>query len=102
MVTRIWRARATHDGAQQYRLHFERNVMPGLLSLGGFRQAYLLTRERDRSVDIEVHTLWDSLDAIQAFAKSDVGAAVVEPQAQAVLIDFDTRVIHFATSSYPA
>ena len=102
MITRIWRARATLDGAQKYRLHFEHNVIPGLRALKGFRQAYLLTRERDGSVDIEVHTLWDSLDAIRTFAKPDLEAAVVEPQARAALGDFDTRVTHFATLSYPA
>jgi len=100
MVTRIWRATATAEGAKKYRLHFERNVMPELNDLKGFRQAYLLTRERGGAVDIEVHTLWDSLDAIHAFASPDVDAAVVEPQAQAVLTGYDRTVTHFSTLAY--
>lgn len=102
MITRIWRASATTDGAKKYRLHFEHNVMPELKSLKGFRQAYLLTREHDGAVDIEVHTLWESLDAIRAFASPDVEAAVVEPQAQAVLTGYDRVVMHFSTREYRA
>ncbi len=100
MVTRIWRATATADGAKKYRQHFEHNVMPELKALAGFRQAYLLTRERGGAVDIEVHTLWESLDAIRAFASPDVEAAVVEPQAQAVLKGYDRTVTHFCTLAY--
>jgi heme-degrading monooxygenase HmoA len=51
-------------------------------------------------VDIEVHTLWESLDAIRAFASPDVEAAVVEPQAQAALTGYDTAVTHFTTLAY--
>jgi len=100
MITRIWRARATTDGAKKYRQHFEHNVMPELKSLKGFRQAYLLTREHDGAVDIEVHTLWESLDAVRAFASPDVEAAVVEPQAQAALTGYDRTVTHFTTLAY--
>jgi len=100
MVTRIWRATATADGAKKYRQHFEHNVLPELKNLKGFRQAYLLTRERGGAVDIEVHTLWESLDAIRAFAGPDAEAAVVEPQAQAVLTGYDRTVTHFTTLAY--
>ncbi|GII01374.1 hypothetical protein Pta02_33820 [Planobispora takensis] len=39
-------------------------------------------------------TLWESPEAIRDFAGPDLTAAVVEPEARAVLIDYDTTVTH--------
>lgn len=101
MIVRISRATATDDGLESYRRHFEQNVLPELRGLSGFRKAYLLTRERDGIVDIEVHTLWESLAAIHAFAGPDLELAVVEPQAQAVLASYETVVEHYDAVEYP-
>lgn len=100
MIVRVSRATATVDGAKGYRQHFEQNVMPELRGIDGFQKAYLLTREHDGIVDIEVHTMWQSLDAIRAFAGPDLEAAVVEPQAQAVLSSYDRTVTHFTAIEY--
>lgn len=95
MIIRIWRAKATEAGAKKYQEHFEQRVMPELKTLSGFIEAYLLNSEHDGMVDIEVHTLWESLDAIRAFAAPDIQTAVVEPEAQEVLTEFDKTVSHF-------
>jgi heme-degrading monooxygenase HmoA len=91
MIARAWRARATEDGAEAYRRHFIESVLPGLRSIDGHRGAYLLRRERADLVELEVVTLWESMDAVRRFAQ-DADVAVVEPAAQAVLHDFDTKV----------
>src|SRR5688572_13175904 len=100
MIIRIWKAQATKEGAVKYRQHFEQNVLPELKGLAGFEKAYLLNREREEVVDIEVHTVWESIDAIKAFAKPELEAAVVEPEAQAVLTSYDTLVSHYDATFY--
>ncbi len=100
MILRVWRARATLQGEEEYRKHFEHNVLRELYELNGFLRAYLLTRRHDGVVDIEVHTLWASLDVIQAFAGPDVQAAVVEPQARTALTSYDTTVTLFTAREY--
>jgi len=102
MIVRIWRATATAEGAKRYRQHFEGNVLPELRGIDGFQKAYLLTREHEGVADIEVHTLWQSIEAIHAFAGPDLEAAVVEPQAQAVLTSYDRTVAHFTAIEYHA
>lgn len=94
MIARIWRATATADGADAYRQHFAQSVLPALQRLDGHRGAYLLRRNRDGQVELQVMTLWESLDAVRRFAEPDVEAAVVEPEARAVLADFDRTVAH--------
>jgi heme-degrading monooxygenase HmoA len=94
MIARVWRATATPAGAEAYRDHFTGSVLPALRRLDGHRGAYLLSQNEADRVDLEVITLWESLEAISAFAGPDATTAVVEPEAQAVLLDFDKTVSH--------
>ncbi|GII79054.1 hypothetical protein Sru01_40360 [Sphaerisporangium rufum] len=99
MIARIWRATATREGAAAYHRHFTTSVLPELRGLDGHRGAYLLNHDRDGHVDIEVITLWASMDAVRGFASPDVDTAVVEPAAQAVLAGYDTTVTHHTVVS---
>jgi len=93
MIARAWRARATGEGAEAYRRHFIEEVLPALRRIDGHHGAYLFRHDRDDLVELEVVTLWESMDAIRRFSP-DVETAVVEPAAQAVLRDFDAAVDH--------
>jgi heme-degrading monooxygenase HmoA len=95
MIARIWRATATHEGARTYREHFVTAVKPALAQTGGFRGATLLERAGDAVTEIQVVTLWESLDVIHNFAGADIDTAVVEPAADAALLDYDRTVQHF-------
>lgn len=94
MIARVWRATATPEGAEAYREHFTNSVLPTLRRLDGHRGAYLFRSDRDDLVELEVMTLWESQEAIQAFAGPDTTTAVVEPEAQAVLLSYDKTVSH--------
>lgn len=94
MIARVWRATATPEGAESYREHFADAVLPALRRLDGHRGAYLFRQDTDGRVEIEVMTLWESLEAIQDFAGADTSTAVVEPEAQAVLLTYDKTVVH--------
>ena len=96
MIARRWRGWA--DGpakADSYVAHFEGAVRPRLEATDGFVDATLERVESDDGrIEIVVVTRWASMDAIRAFAGDDVDVAVVEPEARAVLDDFDARVRH--------
>jgi heme-degrading monooxygenase HmoA len=94
MMLRSWNARATAQGAEAYQKHFTTSVLPQLDQLEGFRGAYLLRRDLDDGVELHVLTRWASMAAVERFAGSDVEAAVVEPEARAVLTGYDSRVTH--------
>ncbi|MGI5325789.1 antibiotic biosynthesis monooxygenase [Actinomadura nitritigenes] len=94
MIARVWRATATADGADAYREHFTGSVLPTLRRLDGHRGAYLFRQDRDDQVELEVMTLWESDEAIRSFAGTDMTTAVVEPEAQAVLLSYDETVSH--------
>ena len=95
MIARRWRARATRDGFAAYRTHLFETVVPQLRRLDGFVDVYLLSGEdTDGDVLIEVMTVWSGIDAVRAFAGDEFTTAVVEPAAQAVLLDYDRTVEH--------
>ena len=94
MIVRTWSARATKAGADAYSAYFENTLLPELRKLSGFSGAYLLARDDGGLVELTAHTMWESLDAIRAFAGDDITTAVVEPEALAVLQHSDATVIH--------
>jgi mannose-6-phosphate isomerase-like protein (cupin superfamily) len=104
VIARRWRA-WTHDqaSADAYAAHFDAAVRPTLAATSGFVDANLERFADDGGrTEIVVVTRWDSLDAIRAFAGDDVEAAVVGPEARAVLAGFDERVRHIELSDEDA
>lgn len=95
MIVRSWRARATAANTPRYRAHLLGHVVPVLQDLAGFQGIRLLRRPVGEFVEIVVQTEWASMDAIRGFAGADPSVAVVEPEAQAVLEEFDRHVDHF-------
>jgi heme-degrading monooxygenase HmoA len=95
MIARIWRGQAPPENADAYHRHATRHVFPALARLDGHRGAWLLRREVDGGIEFLVMTLWDSVDAIRVFAGDSIATAVVEPEARAVLSDFDAVARHY-------
>ena len=95
MIVRLWRGRATTANADAYFRHVTGTVFPSLKALAGHRGAWLLRRDVDGHIEFLAMTLWESLEAIQAFAGGDIGTAIVEPEARAVLSGFDDFANHY-------
>jgi heme-degrading monooxygenase HmoA len=107
MIARSWRATATPDGARRYEEHFHTAVLPELRAVPGFRNAYLMRRDDGAgdsgdTVQIHVLTFWESMADITGFAGNTLRAAVVDPAAQAVLLNFDKTVDHYEAQQHHA
>jgi heme-degrading monooxygenase HmoA len=96
LTVRTWSATASAAGAEDYTRYFADTLLPQLRALPGFAGAYLLRRELGESgtTELTAHTFWESPEAIRAFAGDDITVAFVEPEAQAMLLDFDRTVAH--------
>jgi heme-degrading monooxygenase HmoA len=96
MTVRTWSATADAEGAGSYSRYFTGTLLPELRKLPGFAGAYLLRRDLDGdgTVELTTHTFWESPEAIRAFAGDDITVAIVEPEAQTMLLDFDRTVTH--------
>jgi heme-degrading monooxygenase HmoA len=95
MIARLWSARTTPALSRSYVDYFRKNVQPELCNVSGFAGATLITRSVPGAIEILVTTFWQSFAAIEGFAGSDREAAVVAPEAAALLTDYDRRVRHY-------
>jgi heme-degrading monooxygenase HmoA len=100
MIARVWTAHAAKNNLRAYTTHFSDHVLPELKKCAGFVSAQLFTREETAgNCEIVVTTFWNSMQSIDAFAGADREAAVVAPQAAALLTSFDHRVRHYEVES---
>jgi heme-degrading monooxygenase HmoA len=58
-------------------------------------RASILKRDVEGGIEFQIITVWESLEAIKSFAGEDTEAAVVPLVAQAMMVEFDARALHY-------
>jgi heme-degrading monooxygenase HmoA len=101
VIARIWHGWTTPGNADAYETLLRTEVLPGISRIAGARGAYVLRSALEDEVEFVTITLWDSLDAVRAFAGDDYEGAVVPPAARQVLSRFDERSRHYETVVEP-
>jgi heme-degrading monooxygenase HmoA len=95
MIGRLWHGWTTRDNADAYEALLRAEVLPGIHRVDGYDGAYLLRRDLEDGVEFVTLTLFESLDAVRAFAGEDYEAAVVPPEARKLLSRFDQTSDHY-------
>ena len=95
LVARQWTGVAKPGLEDDYVRHLQQVTFPALERLPGFVRAGILRRDVGDGTEFQVVTVWRSLEAIEAFAGSDVTRAVVPPEAQTLLLRYDDRAVHY-------
>jgi len=101
MMSRLWRGWTTFDNADAYEELLRTKILPGIHRVDGYKGAYLLRRDVEDRVEFVTLTLWESMDAVRAFAGEDHEVAVVPPEARQLLSKFDRRSKHYETVIEP-
>lgn len=102
MIARLWHGWTTPGNADAYETLLRAEVLPGIGRIVGARGAYVLRSALEDEVEFVTITLWDSLDAVRAFAGDDYEVAVVPPAARRLLSRFDERSRHYETVIEPS
>jgi heme-degrading monooxygenase HmoA len=100
MIARLWHGWAAPENADAYEALLQAEVLPGIERIDGYRGAYLL-RTDGATVEFVTVTLWETFDAIRAFAGDDYERAVVPPEARRLLERFDERSRHYDVRAAP-
>jgi heme-degrading monooxygenase HmoA len=95
VIARIWHGWTTPEQADAYEEFLRTKMFPSIHQIDGFVGADLLRRDDGDEVAFITITRFDSLDAVRRFAGADFEAAVVEPEAKALLSRFDKRSQHY-------
>jgi heme-degrading monooxygenase HmoA len=101
VIARIWHGWTTPGNADAYETLLRQEILPGISRIDGARGAYVLRDPLTDEVEFVTITLWDSLDAVRAFAGDDYEVAVVPPAARELLARFDERSRHYETVLEP-
>ncbi len=99
MISRHWKGTTRPGLAETYIQHLTIAVFPRLQALPGFVSASILRRDVAHATEFRIVTLWESLDAIRAFAGEDLEAAVIPEEARAMMLSFDRRVVHYEVAA---
>ncbi len=95
MIVRIWRGRVPAAKAVEYREYQKEVGPPGYLKVPGNLGVYLLGRELGDEYEVAFLTLWESWEAIRAFAGEPIDRARYYERDFEFLIDPPETVEHF-------
>jgi heme-degrading monooxygenase HmoA len=95
MVARTWRGWTAATDAERYVDYMNETGVAGLAGTDGNRGVYIFRRVDGDRVEFIVTSLWDSRDAIRAFAGDDIERAVFYPEDDAFLVDREWTCMHY-------
>jgi heme-degrading monooxygenase HmoA len=95
MIARHWRGWTKPGDADSYERLLKETVLPQLKHISGYRGGYVLRHDGDEESEFVVINLFDSLDAVRAFAGEDYTVAVFEPEAKRLLSRVETKAMHY-------
>ena len=101
MIARLWRGWTTFEHADAYERLLREQVLPGLKLVEGYRGGYILRQEGTDEVEFVVMNLFDSLDAVRAFAGPEYTIPVFEPEARQLLSKVEPIARHYEVKNIP-
>jgi antibiotic biosynthesis monooxygenase (ABM) superfamily enzyme len=97
MITRLWHGWTAPANADAYENLLRTKILPGIHRVAGYRGAHVLRRNAGNEVEFITLTMFDSMDAVRAFAGPEYDRAVVLPEAEQLLSRFDPTSVHYET-----
>lgn len=95
MIARIWRGVVREADKDIYYEYLKKTGLEEYAATPGNRGVYTLRRVADGKCEFLLLTLWDSWDAIKAFAGSDYEKAVYYPEDEKFLVAMEPKVTHY-------
>ena len=99
MIARTWRGAVRRADADAYASYLERTGVAAYASTPGNRGVVVLRRDAGEATEYLLLTLWDSLDAVRAFAGDAYATAVFYPEDDRFLVSRDVTSDHYEVVS---
>jgi antibiotic biosynthesis monooxygenase (ABM) superfamily enzyme len=95
MIARIWHGWTTPANADAYEALLRTQILPRIRQAAGCQGIRLFRRGRGDEMEFVTLLLFDSLDAVKAWAGDHYETAVVPPEARKLLKRFRERSRHY-------
>ena len=99
MIARIWRGVVPEAKADAYLEYLQETGLEEYRATEGNWGVQVLTRIADGRAEFLLLSLWESWDAIHAFAGDDVERAVYYPRDAEYLVELEPRVAHYEVAA---
>ena len=101
MIARIWKGVVREADQDTYYTYLQETGLNEYASTPGNRGVFTLRRVSEGKCEFLLLTLWDSWDAIKAFAGPDYEKAVYYPEDKRFLLEMLPRVEHYELLEAP-
>jgi heme-degrading monooxygenase HmoA len=95
MIARLWSGAVRTADADRYAGYIRETGFAEYGETPGNRGAWLLRRDHEGTTEFVTLSLWDTVEAIHAFAGEDIEAAVLYPEDERYLIGGESRIAHY-------
>lgn len=95
MIARTWRGWTDAKDSDAYLEYLHRTGLAAFRATPGNAGAYVLRRLVDGRAEFFMVSLWESEDAVRAFAGPDIAKAVFFPEDDQYLVEREMVVDHF-------
>ncbi|MGH9501150.1 MAG: hypothetical protein ACRD3L_18570 [Terriglobales bacterium] len=102
MIARIWRGVTRESDKDTYFTYLQGTGLKEYAAVRGNRGVWTLRRVAEGKCEFTLISLWDSMEAIKAFAGADPEIAVFYPEDDKFLIERGPRVLHYEVLSIPS
>ncbi len=100
MIARTWKGAVKRADGDAYAAYMEDTGIAGYIAIPGNRGAWMLRRDRGELTEFVMFTLWDSLEAVKAFAGEDYETAVFYPEDDRYLVERDLKSEHYEVARH--
>lgn len=101
MIARIWRGITRESDKDTYFAYLQETGLKEYASIPGNQGVWTLRRVAEGKCEFTLISLWDSMEAIKAFAGPDPDRAVFYPEDDKFLVERGPRVQHYEVLSTP-
>ena len=102
MIARTWTGAVHTTDADEYADYIRETGFREYGETPGNCGAWLLRRDHEGTTEFITLSLWDSVEAVHAFAGDDIEAAVLYPDDERYLIDGASAIAHYEVADHIA
>jgi heme-degrading monooxygenase HmoA len=100
MIARIWKGAVRKQDGDAYARYLQETGVAGYAKSPGNNGVWMLRRNVDDRTEFVMFTLWDSLEAVKAFAGDDHETAVFYPEDERFLVQRDLTTAHYEVDTH--
>lgn len=101
MIARVWKGWTKAENANAYEELLREVVYPGLQKINGYRGGYILRQDGKDETEFITVNLFESLEAVKAFAGPEYETPVFEPEARRLLSRVEPIARHYDVRKAP-